>query len=419
MTETPSELSGSAKPPVVLFVYDEENILNGIKRLLRSKRNAWNMEFATSGAAALEFLSKTHADVVVSDMRMPQMDGAELLSKVQARYPDTVRIVLSGYAEREAILRTIGPSHRYLAKPCREEVLVGAIESSLRLRAVLASDQIKRSVAGLTHLPTLPKIYGVILNELQSEFASADSLSEKVEQDVAISAQILKLTNSAYFGMPRKVATVKQAIQFLGFDNVRAVVLLAGVFEQFKSISPEMSSIAEVLSHRSLAIGILAQAIARSEKLPAKDVDDAFSAGLLMHVGTLLLIANASDGFKTVVAELEKNGRSIEAIERETVGASHAELGAYLLNLWGFSDLIVEAVAYHHLPSASVAYKNDVLTCVHAAQYLLRGEDGTKAEAVRRREPLDSVYLEKLGIAERVPAWVGICEALMAGWAHD
>ena len=128
--------------PVILFVDDEENILSGIKRMLRSKRSLWTMEFVTSGAAALEFLKTHHVDAVVTDMRMPQMDGAELLAKVQALYPDTVRIVLSGYANREAVLRTIGPSHRYLAKPCREDVLVGTIESSLRLRASLASEQL-------------------------------------------------------------------------------------------------------------------------------------------------------------------------------------------------------------------------------------------------------------------------------------
>jgi len=405
-----------AKLPVILFVDDEENILNGIKRLMRAKRNTWSMEFSTSAAAALDLLEHIRADVVVSDMRMPHMDGAEFLSKVQERHPETVRIVLSGYAEREAVLRTIGPSHRYLAKPCREEVLVGAIESSLRLRETLAADHVKRSISGLTHLPTLPRVYGEILNELASEFASGDSLAEKIEHDMAISAQILKLTNSAYFGMPRKVTTVKQAVQFLGFDNVRAVVLLAGVFEQFRGIGPEMAATAEALSHHSLGIGILSQAIARAEKLPAKDVDDAFSAGLLMHIGTLLLIANSSGRFRQAMLELDESGESLEDVERRTFGASHGELGAHLLNLWGFGDQIVEAVAYHHTPSRCGSCGNDVLTAVHAAQYLLRAA-GDPRPRVNSREPLDVEYLGNGRFAGRVPAWREICESLMGGWS--
>lgn len=405
-----------ANKPVVLFVDDEENVLHGLKRLLRSRRGVWTMEFMTSAAAALDFLSKTRADVIVSDMRMPQMDGAEFLANVRDRYPDTVRIVLSGYSAREAVLKTIGPSHRYLAKPCTENALLGAIESSLRLRAILKSENVKKAVAGLSHLPTLPRTYAEILNEMSAEFASAESLSKKVERDIAISAQLLKITNSAYFGVPRNVATVKQAVQFLGFDNVRAIVVMAGIFEQFKGISSDLAVIAETLSDRSLRIAMLSQAIARSEALTPTEVDDAFCAGLLMHIGTLLLIANSSDHFRTAMAELDKGERAIEDVEREAFGASHAELGAYLLNLWGFNDQIVEAVAHHHRPGACDS-RDGVLTAVHGAQYLLRDVASNDAELLRHREPLDKAYLVQANVADKVGTWRGLCNSLIKGWA--
>lgn len=405
-----------AELPVILFVDDEENILSGIKRMLRSKRSLWTMEFVTSGAAALEFLKTRHVDVVVTDMRMPQMDGAELLAQVQALYPDTVRIVLSGYANREAVLRTIGPSHRYLAKPCREDVLVGTIESSLRLRASLASDQIKGSVSGLARLPTLPRVYERILQELASEIGSADTLAQVIEEDIATSAQLLKLTNSSYFGTARRVATVKQAVQFLGFENVRAVVLLAGVFEQFRVFQPRMEAAVELLSQRSLALGIFARTI--YESLLAKDPGEAFSAGLLTHVGTLLLIANAPEKFTLAMAEVEKSGRPIEEVERSYFGASHAELGAYLLNLWGFNHEIVEAVAHHHLPSEAGDYRNDILIAVHVAQFLMR-PDAQAGTAGKSREPLDIAYLEKFGLADRMPVWRERCAGLKEELAND
>ena len=115
ITQSPS--GPSAKPPVILFVDDEENVLSGIKRILRSKRGAWTMEFASTGASGLDKLSKMRADVVISDMRMPHMDGAEFLSKVRDLHPETARIILSGFSEHEPALRASGPSHRYLAKP--------------------------------------------------------------------------------------------------------------------------------------------------------------------------------------------------------------------------------------------------------------------------------------------------------------
>lgn len=419
MDRSPMNMPVGATRPLVLFVDDEENILHGIKRMMRTKRDAWSMEFVTSGAMALDLLDKRRADVVVSDMRMPHMDGATFLAKVRERFPRTVRIVLSGYAEREAILKTIGPSHRYLAKPCTEEALVGAIESSLRLRAMLASGRIQKRVTSLTHLPTAPKIFGQIMGELGSELASADTLADKVEQDIAISAQILKITNSAYFGIRTKVVTIKQAIKFLGFDNVRAVALTAGVFEQFNGIGSEMALVAEALSRHSLSIAILSQTIARAEQLSANEVGDAFCAGLLTHVGTLLLISNFPDRFKLTMADLEKGDRSVEDTERDAFGASHAELGAYLLNLWGFNDRIVEAVAYHHTPGACGSPRNEVLAMVHVAQYLLRSVQNKRSDALIRREPLDTGYLERVGVSERLPAWHEMCLSMMQEWSDD
>ncbi len=400
--------SPTDKRPSILFVDDEDNILNGLKRLLRSKRDDWNMDFATSGEEALRKLREVPADVVVSDMRMPQMDGAELLTQVQRLYPDTVRIILSGYANREAVLRTIGPSHRYLAKPCPQDVLIGTIDKSLELRTRLGSDDLKRSVAGLTHLPTLPKLYNDILKELASEFASADSLAKVVERDIAVSAQLLKITNSAYFGTSRGVTTIKQAIQYLGFENVRAVVLLAGVFQQFHNLSPQAAETATTLSKRSLILGVLSRRIAEHQKYDTRIVDDAFSAGLLSHIGTLLLLANASDAFRKAMWEVD-HGAHIEAAERSVFGASHADLGAYLLNLWGFNHDIVDAVAFHHHPSEAGTFHNEVLTAVYAAQYLLKpGKPRSGAVA----EALDTTYLDFAGVSDQVPAWRKMCAEL-------
>lgn len=409
-------MMSSAPRPRILFVDDEENVLSGLKRLLRAKRGDWDMDFAASGEEALQKLHETPADVVISDMRMPKMDGAELLSHVQQLYPDTVRIILSGFANREAVIRTIGPSHRYLAKPCSEQTLIRTIDKSLDLRTRLNSDALKLSVAGLTHLPTLPKLYNDILKELSSDFASADSLAKVVERDIAVSAQLLKITNSAYFGVSHHVTNIRQAIQYLGFENVRAIVLLAGVFDQFHNLAPRAATVAETLSQRSLALGILTRKIAEHEKFDQHAADDAFSAGLLSHIGTLLLLANAPDSFYQTMSNVE-HGAQLEDAERSAFGASHADLGAYLLNLWGFNHDIVDAVAYHHRPSAAGTSHNDVLTAVYAAQYLLRS--GTREQDRGRDEPLDSAYLESVNAAGKMASWAKISSELKRSQSND
>ncbi len=405
--------------PRILFVDDEENVLQGLRRLLRQRREQWDMVFAKSGAQGLALMQTQPMDVVVSDMRMPEMDGAEFLSRVRDQHPNSVRIILSGYIEREAILRSIGPSHRYLSKPCTEDALATAIENSLRLRHFLTADHIRAAVGGLSHLPTLPNIYLEILAELSSAFASTDSLAAEVEKDVSISMQLLKLTNSAYFSMPTKAATVRQAIRFLGFDTVRAVVLVAGVVEQFKNLPPRLISVVEVLAARSLSIGLLAQVIARTESLRSDEIDNAFCAGALSHVGTLLLIANYPDRFRSAMDEMERTGCALLEIERTWFGAGHSELGAYLLGLWGFNDQIVEAVAYHHTPSALPAGFSGVLLAVHVAQHLLRVSHVKNRDVLGAREPFDALYLDRGGVANRMELWHDVCQATTAGWPND
>lgn len=403
------------KKASILFVDDEENILRGLGRMLRGQRNAWDMRFAQSGAQALEMLAQQPADVIVSDMRMPGMNGAELLTTVQKAYPRTIRIVLSGFAEREAVLKTIGPSHRYLAKPVSEDVLVTSINNALQLRSHLHKESVQRTVTGLSHLPTLPDIYGRILAELNSELGSADRLTSIIEKDVAISAQLMRLTNSAYFSLPQKCSTVKQSINILGFDNVRAAVLLTGVFQQFSKISPKMKDTVERLMERSLAMGVIAQAIARHEGCSAETADQAFCAGLLAHIGTLLLIAHDAAAFSAGMDRVEAGEAGLIEVEEQAFGASHAELGAYLLGLWGFSDAVVEAVAFHHKPSSYTSRNIDVLTAVHAAQFLAR-ELGAHAQRKGTDGGLDTGYAKSSGIEPRIQGWREISKTISKGW---
>lgn len=407
----------SAQRPTVLFVDDEENVLLGLKRMLRSRRSAWNMAFASSGSQALDYLAKNQAQVVVSDMRMPGMDGAELLTRIRKLYPGTVRIVLSGFTEREAILQTIGPSHRYLAKPCSEEALTKAVESSLRLRSTLRIEDLQGILTQISHVPTLPQVYAEILTELSAEFGSAEVLAEKIEKDIGLTAQLLKLTNSAYFSLPVKCATVKQAINFLGFDNIRATVLLAGVFEQFRNVSPSLLRVVEVLTHRSLGIAVLAQAISRADNQTSQAADQAFCAGLLSHVGTLILIANWPVDFTSAMARIDRDHIDILEAERTSFGATHAELGAYLLGLWGFNDAVVEAVAHHHLPSAYTLRPAPVLTAVHVAQHLAKVRRSSSGK--NDLDGLDYVYLDACGLASHVSAWRNVLDGVSKDWPHE
>lgn len=403
--------------PTILFVDDEENVLLGLKRMLRGRRNEWDMAFAGGGQEALEYQSENPAAVIVSDMRMPGMDGAALLSRVRELHPHTLRIILSGFADKEAILQTIGPSHRYLAKPCDADTLANAIESSLKLRAGLRDSEMQQALTRMTHVPTLPQIYADVLSELSAEFGSPEGLAEKIEKDIGLTAQLLKLTNSAYFSLPAKCVTVRQAINFLGFDNIRATILMAGVFEQFKTISPSLRRTVEVLTSRSLSIAVLAQQICRLEKQPGQIADQAYCAGILAHVGTLVLIANRPEDFTATMARIDRDHLEFLEAEKAAFGATHGQLGGYLLGLWGFNDAVIEAVVHHHQPSAYALKPAPVLTAVHVAQYLSKfGKAGAPATRIAG---LDTDYLENGGLASRIAAWHELFNTISKDWPHD
>lgn len=207
----------------ILFVDDDENILNGLRRRLRGMRPDWHMVFATSAAAAIELASHEEFDVVVSDMRMPGMDGATLLSTLQKSHPHATRIILSGFAEEEAVLRTVGPAHQYLAKPCEDLVLIETIENALDLRSLLTRPELRSLVASIDTLSSPPDTYLRLVKALEDPRISQDQITRIVSSDIALTAEVLKLTNSAYFAIAQKISSVSHAVRMIGTETLKAI----------------------------------------------------------------------------------------------------------------------------------------------------------------------------------------------------
>ena len=389
--------------PAILFVDDDANVLRGLRRMLRSQRDNWEMTFAESGAAALEEMEKRAYDVVVTDMRMPEMDGAELLSIVRKRFPASVRIILSGYAAEESVLRTVGPAHRYLTKPCPHTALIETITRALGLRKYLANEQMREFVASLHSLPTPPEIMTELLQELRSKSATTNSIAEILSRDVAMTVKTMKLVNSSFFALPSRVADLNQAVRLLGVDTIRALALIAGIYSQFSGDERTAKTIWR-LGERSMGIGVVAKAIAEKEHLDLQQIQEVLSAGVLSHVGILVLIANFPDEFDNAMDMVDRGKLQIFQAERTVFGASHAELGAYLLGLWGFVDTIIEGVAFHHEPSKYQGTQNQIVGIVHCAQAFAK-RSGKAAFGQNAAPDLDIAYLERSGQLERISEW--------------
>ena len=373
----------------IVFVDDEVNVLHAMRRSLHCMRNEWDMEFISSGAQVLQSLARTPADVIVSDMRMPGMDGWQLLAEVKALYPQTVRLVLSGYAEPGAIMRLVGTAHQYIAKPGDSEVLKAAIAQTQLMKGLLRSDALALLVGHVGTLPSCPKAFQEISSCLKQPNASVTDASRIISRDVAMTANIMKLVNSAFFGARRQVSSVDRAVAFLGLDTLTALVLGYGLFQSAGS------SATEALWQHSLQTAMAARAIALHEHLPVPRVEEAFLAGMLHDVGRVVFATRAEN------AIVQPTGMGDD--ETTKVDQHHAEVGAYLLGLWGFPSHIVAAVALHHTPGLRPDRGLDLTVLIHIADRLVHWP--------RERTPvptelgIEPGLLEALQLSDHVPQW--------------
>lgn len=336
----------------VLFVDDEPNVLAGLRRMLYPQaQQGWTMHFADSGEEALALMAAEPIDVIVSDMRMPGMDGAALLAAVREHYPATARLVLSGHADLGAIIAGIGPAQQFLAKPCEADRLINAVTRMLGAQALITDDRLRRVVGEIESLPKPPALYQDMCALVADPDIGLAEVAELVQSDLATTTEVLKLVNSAFFGLPREVDSVTRAVSLLGMSTIQALTLAGAVFQSGSRLPAGLDVAA--LRDQGLRVATLAQGLAVAEGWPKDAQNHTFLAGLLHDVGVLVLAANNHAGYQALVsspAEAEPlNHGGLFGGRREAelaaFGCTVVEAGAYLLGLWGFAEPVVQAVA--------------------------------------------------------------------------
>lgn len=389
----------------ILFVDDDLNLLQGLQRMLRGMRHEWDMEFVGGGPEALERLGQADFDVIVSDVRMPRMDGIQLLKLIREQYPKVVRILLSGQADNEKILNSVGPAHQFLAKPCDPENLKAAIARCCAIYDCLSNEKLRSLVSQFQHIPTLPALYRRLLEELESPEVSVSKIGAIIEKDVGMTARVLHLVNSAFFGLPRRVTSAAQAVTYLGTQTLKDLVLVMKIFEEYKG--DRMTGItSEGLWNHSLETGMLAKKIMQMEGKPDSEANEAFTVGMLHDVGIIVLSTSVPDHYRHILQTSRRAQTPLQHIECEEFGASHAEIGGYLLGIWGLPTSIVEAVTFHHRPSKAACPGFQILTAVHVASAITTG---LVHPDLQNSEMIDENYLDSLGLTNRIPAWKELC----------
>ena len=391
----------------ILFVDDEQRVLDGLRRSLRRYRSRWDTSFANGGEAAQQEFAKAPFDIVVSDMQMPGMDGYTLLSYIREEFPDTVRIILSGQTDQAAALKSVSVSHQFLAKPCEGEQLREVLDRACAVRDLCSSSHLRAAISRLGKLPSSPRIFLALMEVMAYEDTSSNEVADIVEQDMAMSAKLLQIVNSAYFGLPRTLASVREAVIFLGMGMIRSLVLSQEAFASFK---PSRGFGGADLD-REQRHGILTATVARELCEDPKLGEQASLAGMMHDIGVMIIATQSPKDLVKLGARPTHDAH--DAFERGILGTTHAELGAYLLGTWGVPLRVTEAVAFHHNPMAVDHSGFDVITAVHVADALV-SELTAHPSLVGTGAELNTTYLKFLGLTERLPEWRQQAEMIIA-----
>jgi HD-like signal output (HDOD) protein len=375
----------------ILFIDDEPKLLEGLRRMMHCLSKELHLEFVLGGAQALERMGEHRFDVVVSDMRMPGMDGSQLLQEIMVRFPTTVRIVLSGQCDRDTILKAVLPAHQFLTKPCNSNVLQATIEQTCRLQYMVSDERLRSKVSCVTSLPSTSSAYQELCLNINANNAAIGQIAKTIAMDVGASTKVLQLISSGFFGMPQKLVSPDHAVLSLGLKTIQALAASPHVFRT--APTQALDAICTWVTAHSLEVAKCAKKIAAAETGDSEASIQAYVAGMLHDVGNLVLMEETEDP-----GEVEKCWDA----ERQHQTTGHAAIGGYLLGLWGLPEAIVNAATFHHSPILSADKTFTALTAVHAADFIV-GEN-TFEESSNQRSP-DREYLERIGCIDRFDSW--------------
>jgi len=369
--------------------------------MFRSEGNEWRAHYCNDPHQALKLLDKEQFDIIFSDIRMPSMNGIELLTQVKIRHPDVARIVLSGYADRSILLKSTMVCHQYLSKPCDIGQIVATVSQVCAMQNLVRDPDLRILVSGIGNLPSLPALYLEILDEISSDDGSIHGAGKIIAKDVNMSAKILQLVNSSFFGFPRKIDSILEAVNFLGFDLIRSLVLGDKIFACFDS-GPSMIADIEKIWSASIRSSHLANQLAREAGLDDAGCSATLLAGMLQDIGISILASNRPEKYSSITQNIDDEDKPRWQREQAVFGHSHAEVGAYLLALWGFPVEIVNTVNFHHRPSSAPEPDQfTALSAVYIANLLL----AESAIPLAEYEIPDYDYLNSIGALDYYSEW--------------
>jgi HD-like signal output (HDOD) protein/CheY-like chemotaxis protein len=389
-------MSDSA-PKRILIIDDEPALLDSLTRVMRPLKNEWEIQVESSPKAALERLATERFDVVVTDLRLPVLNGVPVVSQVMERSPDSIRVTLSSPTEPPNQL-AFGPSHHVMARSTELEGLRETVERISRMRIRMHDENMRALISEIDGLPAMPAVCQELNRTLAQDDFSMRDVASVVEKDPALCAKILQLVNSPFFGLNRKLTQLHDAVSYLGTSMLKNLVASVTLWRTLEGVRPSAIAQLSRVHGRCQRVGGLARRIMGKDRLRA---EEAFVSGLLHDIGVTMLIAYLPERYDRITAEMLNTGLSFYEVERSLYSVDHAEIGAHLLDAWGLPFQVLEAVAFHSSAPNLRHTRLEPADAVYIAQALLDARDRNQD----LDECIDTTYLAQLGAQEQLTEW--------------
>lgn len=385
----------------ILFVDDEPNVLNSLKRLFHPNKIYWDMDFAHGGQSALELLKNKEYDVVISDMFMPDLDGAELLKWICENTPGTMRFILSGYSDLELVKKTLVPAHKFFHKPCPKEKIEKEINWIIFLRKLLPDKKIRDQINQLGMLPVNPFIYAMLKQVLYEK--DLNEFKKIIYFDPGMFLNIYKIIMNSFFIENIELQSFFKLLHKIDIKVLNLIFESQDTFKIYDFYSQKFSL--NIVWRHSYRTAFLAKKIAETTKKDFLFIENSFISGLLHSVGVLLMILLfKSEYIKFFLDNIyEKNFLDLE---QNTFNINHATLGAYLVGIWGGNKDIVEAIAFHNRPSLMRKKNLSPLSIVHFCEKI--DKNNIVGKNIEPVEDIDLKHYSEIGNLDIVKMWYKI-----------
>ena len=375
-----------SKLPALIVIDDEEAILMSIRRLFNKDR--YNMHIFTSPLRGLEFLEQNNADVIITDMHMPEMSGTELLVRAKEISPDSIKIIISGYEEKAVILDAIslGLARHYIMKPWDDEQLSSIVNESMDFQQKLRQKRILEVLSSFQNLPSPPVLHTRLKEILQKDVLSQRVIAVEIEKSPALVAKLLRMANSIFYGIRKPISNIFDALTFIGTEAVLNLVLSLESFELLSAkASPEIMKLAEEIRIKSVMRAQIARKISLQWEQEVNP-QEIYVAALLLDIGLVFRFSSSPrEKFQKFLSVYIKGDKSLFSVDKEIFSVTHDEVGEALLTYWNFSPRIISTVANHHCYLSN----DPLITIIQIADLLVQGYDSYP------HDPLIDEYAEK------------------------